>query len=111
MPLAETVGFHYSYDPATKLYAHASGIMVLTPEGKVSRYFYGIQYKPRDLRLGLVEAAGEKIGSPVDEVLLFCYHYDPTKGKYGLVISNVLRVLGSATVFALGRVCVYHGAA
>lgn len=101
VPLAKTVGFHYRYDPATKLYAHASGIMVLTPEGKVSRYLYGIQYNPRDLRLGLVEAAGEKIGSPVDEVLLFCYHYDPTKGKYGLVISNVLRVFGSATLFAL----------
>lgn len=101
VPLAKAVGFHYRYDPSTKLYAHASGIMVLTPEGKVARYLYGIQYNPRDLRLGLVEAADHKIGSPVDEVLLFCYHYDPSKGKYGLVIANVLRIAGSVTVFGL----------
>jgi len=101
IPLANAVGFHYRYDPATKLYAHASGIMVLTPEGKVARYLYGIHYKPRDLRLGLVEAAGNKIGSPVDELLLYCYHYDPTKGKYGIVISNVMRLFASATVLGL----------
>jgi protein SCO1 len=102
VPLAKAVGFHYRFDPATKLYAHASGIMVLTPEGKVARYLLGIQYNPRDLRLGLVEAADNKIGSPVDEVLLFCYHYDPTKGKYGLVITNVLRLTASVTLFGLG---------
>ena len=101
LPLANAVGFHYRYDPATKLYAHASGIMVLTPEGKVARYFYGIQYQPRDLRLGLVEAARNKIGSPVDEMLLLCYHYDPAKGKYGLAITNVLRVFASATLLGL----------
>jgi protein SCO1 len=101
-PLADTVGFHYRYDPATKLYAHASGIMVLTPEGKVARYFYGVQYKPRDVRLALVEASKNKIGSAADELLLFCYHYDPTKGRYGLMITNILRVLASATALALG---------
>lgn len=100
--LAEAVGFHYKYDPKTNQFAHASGIMVLTPEGKLSRYFYGIEYKPRDFRLGLVEASQNKIGSPVDQLLLFCYHYDPTTGKYGLIIQNVTRVLGSATVLALG---------
>ena len=99
--LADVAGFHYKYDPITKQYAHASGIMVLTPAGRISRYFYGIEYKPKDLRLGLVEASHDKIGNFADEVLLFCYHYDPMTGKYGLVIQNVTRVLGSATVLAL----------
>ena len=100
--LADTAGFHYKYDPVTKQYAHASGIMVLTPEGKIARYFFGIEYKPRDFRLGLVEASRHKIGTPVDAVLLYCFHYDPMTGKYGLVIHNVIRTLGSATVVALG---------
>jgi protein SCO1 len=100
--LADTVGFHYKYDPVSKQFAHASGIMVLTPEGKIARYFYGIEYKPRDFRLGLVEASQNKIGSATDELLLMCYHYDPTTGKYGLVITRVTRALGSATLLALG---------
>jgi len=100
--LAETVGFRYKYDPISKQYAHASAIMVLTPEGKIARYFYGIEYKPRDFRLGLVEASANKIGSPADQVMLFCYHYDPTTGKYGMVITQVTRVLGTATVLLLG---------
>ena len=100
--LADVAGFHYKYDPITKLYAHAAGIMVITPEGRIARYLYGIQFKPRDLRLGLVEASEHKIGSPVDAILLFCYHYDPMTGKYGLVITKVIRTLGSATVIALG---------
>ena len=100
--LADSVGFRYKYDPITKQFAHASGIMVLTPEGRVARYFYGIEYKPRDFRLGLVEASQHKIGTLADEVLLFCFHYDPMTGKYGAVIMNVIRALGSATVVALG---------
>jgi protein SCO1/2 len=100
--LAAAVGFRYKYDPIAKQFAHASGIMVATPEGKLSRYFYGIQYPPRDLRLGLVEASHNKIGSPVDQVLLFCYHYDPTTGKYGFIIENVIRAFGSATAIAIG---------
>lgn len=100
--LAEAVGFHYKYDPKTNQFAHASGIMVLTPEGKLSRYFYGIEYKPRDFRLGLVEASNNKIGTPADQLLLFCFHYDPHTGKYGVMIQNVTRALGSATVLALG---------
>jgi protein SCO1/2 len=100
--LADTVGFHYNWDPVSKQFAHASGIMVLTPEGKIARYFYGIQYKPRDFRLGLVEASANKIGTPADQVLLFCYHYDPTTGKYGMAITQVTRALGTATVLALG---------
>jgi len=99
--LADVTGFHYKYDPISKQFAHAAGIMVLTPEGRIGRYLYGIEYKPRDLRLGLVEASEHKIGSPVDAIMLFCYHYDPMTGKYGLVITNVIRTLGSATVLGL----------
>jgi protein SCO1 len=100
--LADAVGFRYAYDPDTKQFAHASAIMLLTPEGKISRYFYGIQYPTRDLRLGLVEASEGKIGSPVDQVLLFCYHYDPATGKYGLLISHIIQAGGALTVLILG---------
>ena len=100
--LAKSVGYRYAYDPVSGQYAHATAIMVLTPEGKISRYFYGIEYPSRDLRLGLVEASAGKIGSPVDQVLLFCYHYDPATGKYGLVISRIVRAAGLATALALG---------
>jgi len=102
--LAAAVGYRYVYDKASEQFAHPSGIMVLTPEGRVSRYFYGIEYSPRDVRLALVEASGEKIGTPVDEILLACFHYDPTTGKYGLVISRVIRLAGIATVLAIGGV-------
>jgi len=98
---ADAAGFKFRYDPDNKQYAHASGIMVLTPDGKFARYFYGVEYSARDLRLGLVEAGDRKIGSPVDEVLLFCFHYDPVSGKYGFVVMSVVRVLGVATVVAL----------
>ena len=80
--LTQAVGFHFSYDAHTNQFAHASGIQLLTPEGKLSRYFYGVEYSPKDIRLGLIEAAQNKIGNPVDQLLLFCYHYDPTVGKY-----------------------------
>lgn len=100
--LANSVGFRYIYDKASAQYGHASGIMVLTPEGRVSRYFYGITYMPRDLRFALVEASGGKVGSPVDQILLTCYRYDPMTGKYGLVISRVVRLAGIATVLAIG---------
>jgi protein SCO1/2 len=100
--LADALGFRYAYDPDTKQFAHASAIMLLTPEGKISRYFYGIQFPSRDLRLGLVEASEGKIGTPVDQVLLFCYHYDPKTGKYGLLISHVIQAGGALTVLVLG---------
>ena len=100
--LASSVGFRYIYDKASAQYGHASGIMVLTPEGRVSRYFYGITYMPRDLRFALLEASGGKIGTPVDQILLTCYRYDPMTGKYGLVISRVVRLAGIATVLAIG---------
>ncbi len=99
--LTQAAGFRYKYDLATDQFAHASGIMVITPQGKIARYFYGIEYPARDLRLALVEASGNKIGSLVDQVLLYCFHYDPSIGKYGLVIMNVLRLAGIATVLTL----------
>lgn len=96
--LASAVGFHYRWDDSTRQFVHAGGIMVATPEGRLSRYFYGIQYAPADLRMALVEAARHKIGSPVDYVLLFCFHYDATQGKYTLAIFNLLKIAGCLTV-------------
>jgi protein SCO1 len=100
--LTKAVGFHYSYDSKKNLYAHSAGIMVLTPQGRLSRYFYGIEFAPKDLRLGLVEASQNKIGSVVDQILLFCYHYDPVTGKYGFVIMTAIRMLGVLFVLGLG---------
>jgi len=96
--LTEAVGFHYNWDPASQQFVHASGVMLLTPQGKLSRYFYGIEYAARDLRLGLVEASEGKIGSPVDKVLLYCFHYDPEQGKYGFVVMNLIRLGGAITL-------------
>ena len=100
--LADAVGFRYAYDADSKQFAHASGIMVLTPDGKVSKYFYGVTYPAGDLRLGLVDASQEKIGTVADQLLLYCYHYDPHTGKYGLVISRALQLGGGATVLIGG---------
>ncbi len=100
--LAEAVGFRYAYDAELDQYAHPAGIMVLTPQGRISRYFYGLDYLPTDLRLGLVEASANKIGSLVDQLLLRCYNYDPVTGKYTLVVMNVLRMAGVTTVLILG---------
>ena len=96
--VTDAAGFHYKWDEKTNQFAHASGIMLLTPEGKLARYFYGIEYPPRDMRLGLVEASENKIGSPVDALYLYCYHYDPATGKYGAVVMNIMRVAGVITV-------------
>ena len=100
--LTEAVGYHVKYDPATDQWAHASGIMIVTPEGRLSRYFYGVEYAPRDIRLGLVEASANKIGSPVDQILLFCYHYDPATGKYGALAMGMVRFAGAAFVLVCG---------
>jgi protein SCO1/2 len=100
--LADAVGFRYKFDATTGQYAHAAGLIVLTPDGTVSRYLYGVEFPPRDLRLALVEASGGKVGTPTDQVLLLCYHYDPTTGKYGLAIMNLLRLAGLATVLGMG---------
>ncbi len=99
--VTEAIGFHYRYDPASKMYFHASGITVLTPEGRVSRYLYGVDYEPKDLKLSLVEASHERIGSPVDQVLLFCYHYDPKTGKYGAVVVNLLKITSGLLLIVL----------
>jgi protein SCO1/2 len=99
--LTRAVGFRYKYDAQAKQYVHATGIMVLTPQGKLARYYYGIYYPSRDLRLGLVEASANKIGSPVDEVLLFCCRYDPQTGKYGVMISRIIQLSGLMTVLSI----------
>lgn len=100
--LADAVGFRYVYDPKSGQYAHAAGIMLLTPGGKVSRYFYGIEYSPRDLRMGIIDASQGKVGSPVEKIILFCYQYDPTTGKYSLAIIRIVQVASVLTVLALG---------
>lgn len=102
--LAEAIGFAYAYDPVIDQYAHPSGIVLLTPQGKISRYFYGIEFAPRDLRLGLVEASANKIGSPIDQVLLRCYQYDPVTGRYTVAILTILQIAGVAAVLVLGLV-------
>jgi protein SCO1 len=99
--LADAVGFRYRYDEETDLYRHASGIVVLTPGGRVSRYFFGVEYSARDLRWGLIEASEGRIGDVVDAAMLYCFHYDPTTGKYGVVVMNALRLGGGLTVLAL----------
>jgi cytochrome c oxidase subunit 2 len=99
--LTQAVGFRYAWDPAAQQYAHASGIMVLTPEGRVSRYFYGVEYAPRDLRLGLVEASAGKIGTLADQVFLLCYHYDPETGTYAMIVMNVIRLAAVLLLIAL----------
>ena len=100
--LAGAVGFRYAYDETIDQYAHPAAVTVLTGEGRVSRYLFGIEFAPRDFKLALIEAADRKIGSAVDQVLLFCYHYDPATGKYGLVIMNLVRLAGALTVIVLG---------
>jgi protein SCO1/2 len=100
--LTKAVGFQYQYDPKINQYAHATAIMVLTPQGRISRYFYGVDYPPKDLRMGLVEASQGKIGNAVDQVLLYCYHYDPATGKYGVIVNNILRLGAGLTILLLG---------
>jgi len=100
--LTEAVGFRYRWVPEQNQFAHAAGITVLTPSGKLARYFFGVEYAPRDLRLALVEASQEHIGSPVDQLLLYCFHYDPATGKYGAVVMNIVRLGGALTVLILG---------
>jgi protein SCO1 len=100
--LTKAVGFQYQYDAKTNQYAHATAIMVLTPQGRISRYFYGVDFPPKDLRMGLVEASQGKIGNAVDAVLLYCYHYDPETGKYGAMVANILRLAAAAMILIMG---------
>jgi len=99
--LTSAVGFRYVYDATLDQYAHPAAITVLTPAGHVSRYLYGVEFAPRDLKLALVEASQGKVGSITDQMLLLCYHYDPESGKYGLVIMNFVRAAGALTVLLL----------
>jgi protein SCO1/2 len=100
--LTDAVGFHYTFDVHTNQFAHASAIMIATPEGKMSKYYYGIEYSPKDVRLGLIEAADNKIGTPVDQILLFCYHWDPSTGKYTPIAIGGLRIAAAATLLLIG---------
>ena len=100
--LTRAVGYQYQFDPKTEQYAHAAAIVMLTPDHHVSGYFYGVEFSPKDLRLGLVQASQNKIGNFGDQVLLYCYHYDPRTGKYGAIISNILKLAGVVTILILG---------
>ena len=100
--LTRAAGFQYEYDPKSGQFAHTTAIMILTPGGKIAQYYFGVDYAPKDLRLGLVEASQGKIGNVVDEILLYCYHYDPTTGKYGAIISRILQLSAAATILILG---------
>ena len=100
--LTKTAGFQYEYDANSGQFAHTTAIMVLTPEGRIAQYYYGVEYAPKDLRLGLIQASKNKIGNLVDQVLLYCYHYDPATGKYGAVVMRILRLAGAATILTLG---------
>jgi len=100
--VAQASGFSYKWDERSNQFAHAGGIMIATPEGKLSRYLYGIDYAPKDLKFGIMESAVSKVGSPADQLLLYCFHYDPATGKYGLSILRVMRLGGIATILGLG---------
>jgi protein SCO1 len=100
--LTKAAGFSYDYNENSGQFAHATAILVLTPEGKIAQYYYGVEFSPKDLRLAMVQASQNRIGSVVDQVLLYCYHYDPSAGKYSVVILRVLRLAGIATVVLLG---------
>jgi protein SCO1/2 len=104
--LTKAAGFGYQYNEQTMQFAHATAIMIVTPQGKLAQYFYGIDFAPKDLRLGIVQASNEKIGNLVDQVLLYCYHYDPATGKYGAIVARVLKLSGLATVLGLGLLIV-----
>ena len=100
--VTNAAGFTYKWDEASQQFAHAGGIMIATPEGKMSRYLYGIDYSPKDLKFGLIESADSKVGSVTEKLLLYCYHYDPATGKYGLAVLRVMRAGGILTVGGLG---------
>jgi protein SCO1/2 len=105
--LTRSVGFRFVWDPVSKQYAHSSALIVLTPQGKVSRYFYGFEYPPRDVRFGLLDASGGKIGSLADQVILYCYQYDPTRGTYNLVLMRLTRIFGGVTIVTLAALILF----
>ncbi|MGI8467720.1 MAG: SCO family protein [Pyrinomonadaceae bacterium] len=99
--VTKAAGYNYVYDEKTNQFAHACGVMIVTPEGKMSRYFYGIDYEPRQLKFGIMDSAQEKIGSPVDQLLLYCYHYDPATGTYGFAILRAIRIAAVALLLGM----------
>lgn len=100
--VTEAVGFSYTFDERTNQFAHAGGIMIITPEGRISKYFYGIDYAPKDVKFGIMESSENKIGNPAEQLYLYCFHYDPSTGKYGFAILNVLRLMAVATIVGIG---------
>jgi protein SCO1/2 len=100
--LTKAVGFQYQYDNRTQQFAHATAIAVVTPQGKLAQYYYGIDFPPKDLRLAIIQASQDHIGTVVDQVLLYCYHYDPDAGRYSALIFRVLQVAGGITILVLG---------
>lgn len=102
--LSEAVGFHYSWDKTTGQFAHATGIMLLTPEGRVSQYYYGARYFPSDLRLGLIQSSQNRIGTIADQIVLYCYHYDPRIGRYGAIVTRIIQVSGGFTLVVFGSI-------
>src|SRR5438477_12928598 len=105
----KAANFRFSFDAKNNLFAHASGVLLLTPDGHISRYFYGVQFPGRDMRLGLVDASAGKIGSPIDHVLLFCYHYDPSTARYSASILKIIRLGGVLTILCIvGGILIYR---
>jgi len=102
--LTKAVGFQYQFDTTTDQFAHTTGLMVLTPDGKVAQYYYGVNFPPRDVRLGLIQASQNKIGTLADQVLLYCYHYDPKTGKYSAMINRIIQLGGGLTILSIGTV-------
>src|SRR6184192_3879192 len=108
--ITRAANFRFRYDAKSKLFAHASGVMLLTSDGRISRYFYGVEYPGRDMRLGLVDASAGRIGSRIDHVLLFCYHYDPSSAKYSASILRIIRIGGILTIFTIaGGIWIFRG--
>lgn len=105
--LAQAVGFHYRWDPRSQQFAHAAGIMLLTPEGRVAQYYYGAKYFPSDMRLGLIQASQNHIGTLADQIVLYCYHWDPHTGRYGAIVSRIIQISGGATLLILGGVMIF----
>lgn len=105
--LADAAGFHYAYDPASRQYSHPSGLVILTPEGKVSRYFFGVTFDAGQLQSALAEAGQRRVGSRIDELLLVCFHYNPIRGRYGALIMNALRGAGALTLLAMGGLIIH----
>jgi len=99
--ITDAAGFRYAWDAETRQFAHPAGVLVATPDGRIARYLYGIEYAPKDLRLSLVEAAQGNIGTAVDQVLLYCYQYDPAMGRYGAAVMRLLRAASLLTLLAL----------